>query len=82
MSKSIIDDITTRKLTMVLHARNHVDVTKDKHTAKAQREAITTDEALGREILVNQALVDLLVSKGIFSREELQERIEEVKKAR
>ena len=81
MSKSTIDDITSRKLTMILHARNHVDATKEKPSTKP-REAVSHEEALHREILVNQALIDILVGKGIISREELQERIEEIRKAR
>lgn len=81
MSKSTIDDITTRKLTMVLHARNHVDATKDKSFDRPQH-AVSHEDALHKEILVNQALIDLLVAKGILSREELLERIEEIRKAR
>jgi hypothetical protein len=77
MSKSTIDDITTRKLTMVLHARNHVDATKDNSFDRPQH-AVSAD----KEILVNQALIDILVAKGIISREELLERIEEIRKAR
>jgi len=82
MSKSTIDDITSRKLTMILHARNHVDVSKEKIVAKVQREVLPHEEALKSEMLVNQALVDLLVGKGILTREEVQERIEELRKAR
>lgn len=81
MSKSTIDDINSRKLTMILHARNHVDVSKEKPAAKVLRET-PHEEALKSEMLVNQALVDILVSKGIISREELLERIEEIRKTR
>ena len=80
MSKSAINDITTRKPTMVLHARNHVDATKDK--SSTARHAMSHEDALHAETLVNQALIDLLVAKGIISREELLERIEEIRKAR
>ena len=82
MSKSTIDDITSRKLTMSLHARNHVDAAKDKPFAKPQREAVSHEESLHSEVLVNQALVDILVGKGVISREELLERIEEIRMAR
>lgn len=80
MSKSTINDITTRKLAMVLHARNHVDAAKDKSFDR--QHAVSHEEALHKEILVNQALIDLLVAKGVISREELLERIEEIHKAR
>ena len=82
MSKSAINDITTRKLTMILHARNHVDAPIDKSSARPQRDAIPHEGALHTEVTVNQALVDLLVAKGIISREELLERIQEIRKAR
>ena len=81
MSKSAIDDITTRKLTMILHARNHVDASKDKSATRPQH-AVSHEDALRTEMLVNQALIDLLVAKGVFSREELLERIEAIRKAR
>ena len=81
MSKSTIDDITTRKLTMVLHARNHVDAAKDKSFERPQH-AVSNEDALHKEILVNQALIDLLVAKGIISREELLERIEDIRRVR
>lgn len=82
MSKSIIDDITSRKPTMILHARNHVDASTDKPVVKAQRDGVSHEDALHNEMLVNQALVDILVGKGIISREELQERMQEIRKAR
>lgn len=82
MSKSAINDITTRELTMILHARNHVDAAKEKTAVRPQREAGGHEDALHAEITVNQALVDLLVAKGIISREELQERIQEIRLAR
>ena len=82
MSKSTINDVTSRKLTMILHARNHVDLLKEKPTVKPQRDPLSPEEALHTEILINQALVDLLVVKGILTREELQERIEEIRTTR
>ena len=81
MSKSAIDDITTRKLAMVLHARNYVDASKDKSSARPQH-AAAHEYALHTEMLVNQALIDILVAKGIISRDELLVRLEEIRKAR
>jgi hypothetical protein len=37
-------------------------------------------EALHMEITINQALIDLLVSKGIITQEELMQKIEEIRK--
>jgi hypothetical protein len=82
MSKSAVNDITTRKLTMILHARNHVDAPIDKSSTRPQRDALPHEDALHAVSPVNQALVDLLVTKGIISREELLERIQEIRKAR
>ena len=45
-----------------------------------QNEVISLREALSMEIIINQALVDLLVSKGIITQEELMENIEKVRK--
>lgn len=82
MSKSAINDITDRKLTMILHARNHVDAAADKSSTRLQRDAGVHEEALPTEILLYQALIDVLVTKGIISREEVLERIQELRKAR
>ena len=43
-----------------------------------QDDVVSLREALNMEIVVNQALIDILVSKGIFTQEELMEKIEEV----
>jgi len=37
-------------------------------------------EALYMEIMINQALIDLLVSKGIITQEELMAKIDEIRK--
>jgi hypothetical protein len=37
-------------------------------------------EALYMEIIVNQALIDILGAKGIFTQKELMEKIEEIRK--
>lgn len=42
-------------------------------------DVVSLREALNMEIIVNQALVDILVSKGILTQEELRQRIEEVR---
>ena len=44
------------------------------------REEVSLKEALHTEILVNQALIDLLVAKGIITQEELMERIQVISK--
>lgn len=43
-------------------------------------QTISVAEALKTQIVVNQALVNLLVEKGIFSREELIEHVRAIKK--
>ena len=45
-----------------------------------QNEVVSLSEALNMEIIINQALIDLLVSKGIITQEELMEKIEKVRK--
>ena len=80
MSKSAINDITTRKLTMILHARNHVDATPDRSLGRSSRDVLSLEEALHAVPPASQALIDLLVAKGIISREELLERIQEIRK--
>ncbi len=37
-------------------------------------------EALNIEIIINQALIDILVAKGIITQEELMAKIEEIRK--
>jgi len=52
---------------------------KGRNMAK-KREEISLKEALHTEILINQALIDLLVSKGVITHEELMERIQVIRK--
>ena len=40
---------------------------------------VTVEEALEMEIILNQALTDILIEKGIFTEEELVEKIEIIK---
>ena len=42
-------------------------------------EVMTFEEALKVEMVVNQALTDLLITKGIFTREEIMDKIAEIK---
>ncbi len=42
-------------------------------------DVVSLREALNMEIIVNQALIDILVSKGILTQEELMQRIEQIK---
>ncbi len=82
MSKAYTEDITTRKPAMTLHARNRVDVMKDDHTLKPKRETVSLEETLKAEILVNQALIDLLIAKGIITQEELFDKVRELRKTK
>jgi hypothetical protein len=43
-------------------------------------EVVSFREALDMEIIINQALIDLLVSKGIITQEEIMDKIEEIRK--
>ena len=43
-------------------------------------DVVTLREALNMEIIINQALIDLLVDKGIISQEELLAKINEIRK--
>ena len=44
------------------------------------KEIIPLREALNMEIMINQALIDLLVAKGIITQEELMAKIEQIRK--
>jgi hypothetical protein len=44
------------------------------------KDIIPLREALNMEIMINQALIDLLVAKGIITQEELMAKIEEIRK--
>ena len=44
-----------------------------------EREEISLKEALYMEVLINQALVDLLVAKGVITQEELMDRIQVIR---
>ena len=44
-------------------------------------EVMTYEEALKVEMVVNQALIDLLIIKGIFTREEIMGKIAEIKQS-
>jgi len=43
-------------------------------------DVLSLREALNMEIIVNHALIDLLVSKGIITQKELLTKIEEIRK--
>ena len=45
-----------------------------------ERETVSLEEALMMEIHINQALIDLLVEKGILTQEEIMAKLEEYKK--
>ncbi len=42
-------------------------------------DVVSLREVLNMEIIVNQALIDILVSKGILTQEELMQRIEQIR---
>ncbi len=42
-------------------------------------DVVSLREALNMEIIVNQALIDILVAKGILTQEESMQRIEQIK---
>jgi hypothetical protein len=43
-------------------------------------DVIPLREALNMEIIINQALIDILVTKGIITQEELMTKIEQIRK--
>ena len=43
-------------------------------------DVLSLNEALNMEIIINQALIDILAAKNIFTQEELMEKIEEIRK--
>jgi hypothetical protein len=44
------------------------------------KDVIPLREALNMEIIINQALIDILVAKGIITQEELMTKIDEIRK--
>jgi hypothetical protein len=44
------------------------------------KDIIPLREALNMEIMINQALIDILVTKGIITQEELMAKIEQIRK--
>jgi len=45
-----------------------------------KEDVISLREALNMEIIINQALIDILIAKGILTQEELMEKIEAIRK--
>jgi hypothetical protein len=45
-----------------------------------KEDVVSLREALNMEIIINQALIDILVAKGILTQEELMEKIEAIRK--
>ena len=75
MSRSSEDDITRRKRTMIAEALKAAEAIEDKPKDKPKRETVSLEEALKTEMLVNQALIDVLIAKGIITQEELLNQI-------
>lgn len=46
---------------------------------ETNRKTVSVEEALQTEMLINQALIDLLVSKGIITQEELLARVQTIR---
>jgi hypothetical protein len=44
------------------------------------KDIIPLREALNMEIMINQALIDILIAKGIITQEELVAKIEEIRR--
>ncbi len=42
-------------------------------------DVVSLREALNMEIIINQALIDILVKKGVITQEELMTKIEEIR---
>ncbi|NTU72723.1 hypothetical protein HGB07_00930 [Candidatus Roizmanbacteria bacterium] len=49
-------------------------------TRSNSSDVISLRDALNMEIIINQALIDLLVAKGILTQQELMTKIEEIRK--
>lgn len=43
------------------------------------RETVSVPELLKMEMIINQALIDILVEKGLFTHEELMAKVKEIK---
>ena len=80
MSRSSEDDLTRRKRTMIAEALKATEAIEDKPKAKPKHETVSLEEALQTEMLVNQALIDILTAKGLITQEELLNRIIELRK--
>jgi D-serine deaminase-like pyridoxal phosphate-dependent protein len=72
------DDLQRRTPAMPRQSRAQLDTTEEKPTTKPVQEPVSLAEALQTEMLINQALIDLLVAKGIITQEELLKRIREL----
>lgn len=81
MSKGSTEDITRRKRAMIAEALKTVNAMEDDNpTVKPKRETVSLEEALKAETLTNQAIINLLVSKGFITQEELFEEIKELRR--
>ncbi|MFH1216535.1 MAG: hypothetical protein V1706_08540 [Pseudomonadota bacterium] len=46
----------------------------------AQKQTVSVEDALKMEMLINQALIDLLIEKGIFTQKELLKKIADLRR--
>jgi hypothetical protein len=68
---------------MIAEALKTVNAMEDNEpTAKPKRETVSVEETLKTEIMINQALIDLLIAKGIITQEELFDRVKELRKTK
>jgi hypothetical protein len=68
-------------MTLVPYTLNFCVIRREKMATQLNRnEVVSLREALDMEIIINQALIDLLVCKGIITQEEIMDKIEEIRK--
>jgi hypothetical protein len=72
------EDLQRRTAAMPRQVGAQVGTAEEKRTTTPVREPVSLAEALQTEMLINQALIDLLVGKGIITQEELLQRIREL----
>lgn len=82
MSKRSTEDIIRRKRAMIADALKEANAIDDKPEANPKRETVSLEEALKAEMLVNQALINILIAKGLISQEDLIEEITELRNAK
>jgi len=83
LEDDIEDDVEAMWVASATPSNDHAMATETKEDEidmASKREEVSLKEALHTEILINQALIDLLVSKGVITQEELMKQIEAIGK--